>query len=420
MSINQEAAAFSLYAYLSSTANRPALPPQWGIAKDRTEGTQGFAYAAFLNTSTHEVVIAFRGSDDGADWLTNAGLTIAQERQGAVIAAQYINEYGWGNVRFTGHSLGGGIAATMAVWFNRPATVFDPAPTQAVATDLAVVNSVIGLLGGGSAHQSIQDYSAALTVQFALRESNVTSYYAPGSAVQAISTAANTITGQGYALQFGASKMEVDAQLVNLHSQALLTAGMLAPNTFPQATLAVQWALPVIFDKSLYNLRTDQAARNFLIDLTNVIAGTIYNDTINLSGTEVVNIAFIDGGAGADAIVGSAGNDTIIGGAGADNLRGGAGADTFVYASVLDMGDTIADFAPGQDRLDIGALLNSVGYVGHDPVGDGYLRAMVTANTTGVWFDTDGVAGAGVPRLLVQLTGATSNAQLLLEPGFAG
>ena len=61
----------------------------------------------------------------------------------------------------------------------------------------------------------------------------------------------------------------------------------------------------------------------------NVIAGTGYGDTIDLSGTELLNIAAIDGGVGNDVITGSAGDDVIMGGAGSDVLAGGAGDDTY-------------------------------------------------------------------------------------------
>jgi len=65
---------------------------------------------------------------------------------------------------------------------------------------------------------------------------------------------------------------------------------------------------------------------------TNILAGTQYNDIINLSATELVNIATIDGGAGKDNITGSLGIDTIIGGTGSDLLAGGAGDDIFLIA----------------------------------------------------------------------------------------
>jgi len=47
-------------------------------------------------------------------------------------------------------------------------------------------------------------------------------------------------------------------------------------------------------------------------------------------------------------------DQVIIDGAGADVLRGGAGADIFVMGAD-GQGDTIADFTPGEDRLDLGA-----------------------------------------------------------------
>jgi Ca2+-binding RTX toxin-like protein len=60
-----------------------------------------------------------------------------------------------------------------------------------------------------------------------------------------------------------------------------------------------------------------------------VIAGTASSDTLDFSGTELVGIAMIDGGAGNDAITGSAGNDVIVGGSGTDRLAGGRGSDTY-------------------------------------------------------------------------------------------
>ena len=62
----------------------------------------------------------------------------------------------------------------------------------------------------------------------------------------------------------------------------------------------------------------------------NTLAGTQYNDSIDLSATELVNINSIDGGAGNDTVTGSAGNDVIIGGTGSDLLAGGAGNDIFL------------------------------------------------------------------------------------------
>ncbi|MEO9685313.1 MAG: calcium-binding protein [Tateyamaria sp.] len=60
----------------------------------------------------------------------------------------------------------------------------------------------------------------------------------------------------------------------------------------------------------------------------------------------------IDGLGGNDTIDGGAGNDTLTGGAGEDVLTGGAGADIFVFGE-LSGNDTITDFNPLEDTIEI-------------------------------------------------------------------
>jgi Ca2+-binding RTX toxin-like protein len=67
------------------------------------------------------------------------------------------------------------------------------------------------------------------------------------------------------------------------------------------------------------------------------------------------------GGPGGDRLHGGAGNDLLIGSSGRDWLSGGAGADLFRYRSAGEAGlgaqrDTIADFTPGQDHVDLRAI----------------------------------------------------------------
>jgi Ca2+-binding RTX toxin-like protein len=73
----------------------------------------------------------------------------------------------------------------------------------------------------------------------------------------------------------------------------------------------------------------------------NVLTGSIYGDTLDFSGTALLNIARIEGGTGNDTITGSAGNDVIAGGADGDILSGGAGNDTYEVST----GDTVTEAA---------------------------------------------------------------------------
>ena len=58
------------------------------------------------------------------------------------------------------------------------------------------------------------------------------------------------------------------------------------------------------------------------------------------------------GGAGDDLLDGGAGNDSLSGGPGADTLTGGGGADRFILLAGM-QSETLTDFVPGQDRIDV-------------------------------------------------------------------
>jgi Ca2+-binding RTX toxin-like protein len=89
--------------------------------------------------------------------------------------------------------------------------------------------------------------------------------------------------------------------------------------------------------------------------------------TANLSGGDEMDFLFggayadqLSGGAnhdvlrgndGADTLSGDAGDDLIIGGAGADQLTGGSGKDRFVFSSLDEGGDVIADFEVANDTI---------------------------------------------------------------------
>ncbi len=107
------------------------------------------------------------------------------------------------------------------------------------------------------------------------------------------------------------------------------------------------------------------------------------------------------GSARADTIVGTPGDDYIWGGGGADMLTGNGGNNVYGYFSMRDAGDTITDFVPGKDRIDLRLLLGDLRYTGNDAVADGYVRFVAVAGGTAVQ------VGPGTFRTLVTLTGVS-------------
>ena len=115
----------------------------------------------------------------------------------------------------------------------------------------------------------------------------------------------------------------------------------------------------------------------------------------------------INGTSGNDILIGTSGNDAITGFAGRDTLTGGAGQDQFIYTSVLDGGDTITDFQPGQDRIVLTRLLQSLGVSSTDPLANGYVTCTQSATGSIISIDPDGSSGPASRRSLVRVNGVS-------------
>ena len=146
------------------------------------------------------------------------------------------------------------------------------------------------------------------------------------------------------------------------------------------------------------------------------------DDTIN--GNNGVDILY--GGSGIDTIGGGEGGDTIIGGYGADELTGGSGPDIFKYLSVTDSHgnpngtisyDTISDFSPGNDDIDLTAFGAAFTFFKQGALARA--DSFVAAHTIAWFFDgnqtivyanpTDGGLNGGSSSLLeIHLTGVSS------------
>ncbi len=143
---------------------------------------------------------------------------------------------------------------------------------------------------------------------------------------------------------------------------------------------------------NLYGIENQYDAHGRLVDraIAVAVAGQTFNGT-----------------AARNTIVGTAGDDVLIGGAGADLLTGGAGGDKFVYTSVRDLGDTITDFTPYADKLDLSALLASLGVSGNG-VATGHVSFSDTVGGTVLSIDTDGSTGPAIARPFLTLKGLTA------------
>ncbi|ESS71426.1 extracellular nuclease [Methyloglobulus morosus KoM1] len=126
---------------------------------------------------------------------------------------------------------------------------------------------------------------------------------------------------------------------------------------------------------------------------------------IGLQLGETINI--VEGTAARNSLVGSAGKDRITGFVGADTLSGGLNEDEFVYVTTGDGIDTIIDFAVGEDKIVLTALLQSLGYQGADPLADGIVKFAASGSNTVLYIDTDG-AGPAVQRALAIINNVTA------------
>lgn len=143
-------------------SNRSPLPegwlvvPRYDISESGFNTDSGFSARVYQNVASGEIVISFAGTEFDtesagliADFV-NGNIPLALGRYGeqALAAAELYQRVKADptlsdNISFTGHSLGGGLASIMAVWFNRPAYVFAPAPFQASADSNQPTSTVV-------------------------------------------------------------------------------------------------------------------------------------------------------------------------------------------------------------------------------------------------------------------------------------
>lgn len=111
-----------------------------------------------------------------------------------------------------------------------------------------------------------------------------------------------------------------------------------------------------------------------------------------------------------DTLNGTSGNDRITGLQAADRITTGGGMDVVVYTRSVDGGDTVTDFAVGNDRIDLSQLLDSLGYTGSDPLADGVVNIVARGTSAQLSIDADGSSGPATARSYILLRNVTAAA----------
>jgi len=136
-------------------------------------------------------------------------------------------------------------------------------------------------------------------------------------------------------------------------------------------------------------------------------------DYIKLVNTDAATNAAaadeITGTSGVDELVGTDADDTLVGYASWDLLTGGGGADKFVFTSLNDRRDKITDFEVGSDVIDMSQVLDAIGYVGNDPISDGYVQLGSNSYGAVVSVDQDGLGDDYDPVALVEMANVNVN-----------
>ncbi len=261
----------------------PDPPPGW--SQILYDSNPGFTAGAYKNGN--DIVIALKGSDAPAlDWNTPAdwiftnlqagiGLGSSQLVNGALFYEAVKAANPGANITFTGHSLGGGLASVMAVYFNKKATTFDEAPYE-----LSAVNPLVTLAVGASlAVNLIYDsdfagFVGSTPLSTGLRASNVEHHYVSGEILYYLRMGVPAIYGSSTPIEIGGGGLVSN---IDLHSM-VLASSLLMQDQFRSDTVALPNLLQEILDKKLYAFDLGSNHRDFF--------NTLLNDQIKVGYTD--------------------------------------------------------------------------------------------------------------------------------------
>uniref|UniRef100_UPI003F7CDF3E calcium-binding protein n=1 Tax=Xanthomonas sp. 0924 TaxID=2835534 RepID=UPI003F7CDF3E len=268
---------------IRSELNALPLPgPEWTKISERVTGS-GFMAKAFRNSENGEVVVSYAGTtqENLLDWILGnipAGVGAYSVQVEEAIAFYLdvlkIPNVSASSVTFTGHSLGGGLASLMAVFFDKNATVFDQAPFEMAAMQFDSIQKYKDNLenSGYVIPLELKEYGVG---SFSERESNVTQILVAGEvltfesgnfmkingAIRTIDPMAKKVLGWGEG-----GFLEAALQAVDLHSISLL-AGFMNSDKFLDVARKYEELLPRIFHGAYAGFIPQKKNISTLLDL---------------------------------------------------------------------------------------------------------------------------------------------------------
>ncbi|MFA7062483.1 MAG: hypothetical protein WC156_16885, partial [Pedobacter sp.] len=280
MTTNLEYALMAGGAYISNRPdiNKLPVPDDWTKFQYVTKPS-GFEAVSFKRGN--EIVISFAGTnpedisgDVAADISLATGFGSVQLLQAAEYYMQVKAVNPNAEITFTGHSLGGGLAALIGVFFNKQAVTFDQAPFWMSTTEWTrdqIKDYLFGLTGTNGQPLYTEQQLAELEPGFVSyseeadrsgRQANVSGYYVEGEFLTTYPVIGG-LAGVGNTTPINHGDTNVSG--VDLHSQALLTA-FLENDQFRQVTDKLTDLLGMIFDSNLFAHPTNDPDNENFID----------------------------------------------------------------------------------------------------------------------------------------------------------